>query len=112
MWLVGEQTLDATPRGGREGPKVGVDAGVFAEETGKRPTGLANEWANGSISGRSQAMGGAHLHCAALSCTAHRRPPMDQRGPARAGCQQGSVGVGEEANAPSQVSRGERLKKT
>lgn len=48
-------------------------------------------------------MGGAHLYCAALSCTAHRRPPMDQRGPARAGCQRG---VREEAKTPAGLSRG------
>ena len=85
-----------------------VRGSLLGRQMGKRPLDLgpgANEWANESIAGRSQAKGGAHLDCAALNCPAHRWSPMDQRGPARAGCQQGSVGVREEANAPSQVSR-------
>ena len=90
--------------------QLGVDAGVFAGKTngqgerGQRAWPMnANEWANGSIGGRSQAKGGAHLECAALNCPAHRRPPMDQRGPARARCQRG---VREEAKTPAGLSRG------
>ena len=56
-------------------------------------------------------MGGAHLYCAALSCTAHRRPPMDQRGTARAGFQQGTV-ASERKLRPRLVYRGERLAET
>ena len=106
---------DESPRGGREGLKSrrGYGGLCCGETNGQGAAGPgANEWANGSIAGRSQAKGGAHLDCAALNCPAHRWSPMDQRGPARAGCQQGSVGVREEANAPSQVSRGERLAET
>jgi len=51
--------------------KVGMDVGVFAGET-HRQGADANEWANESIAGRSQAKGGAHLDCAPFNCRAHR----------------------------------------